>query len=156
MAGGNLAYDMYRPIVKPDATDAELVRMTRVGIVVSYVAGFAMALSFGQMLGLWVFMASILISTALVPILLGLYVPSWRRPLAGFLSSTAGLVAVVAVNAIIVFKGQYIDAEETYVLTVTIAGQSREILQEYAMFFSLPISLLAYFVGLGLGRGERS
>lgn len=156
VAGGNLAYDMYRPIVKPDATDAELVRMTRVGIVVSYVAGFAMALSFGQMLGLWVFMASILISTALVPILLGLYVPSWRRPLAGFLSSTAGLVAVVAVNAIIVFKGHYIDAEETYVLTVNIAGQSREILQEYAMFFSLPISVLAFFIGLGLDRGERS
>jgi hypothetical protein len=48
------------------------------------VIGFAVALSFEQMLGLWVFLSSILISSVLAPILLGLYVPrappARRRP----------------------------------------------------------------------------
>lgn len=154
IAGGNLAYDVYRPAVKPEATDPELIRMTRAGMIIAWVVGFAMALSFGQMLGLWVFMATILISTALVPIMLGLYVPSWRRPLAGLLSSALGLAAVVIVNALIVFAGSYVDAEETYVLTVRFAGQSHEILQEYAMYFSVPVSLGGFFLGLILDRGE--
>ncbi|MGE4651415.1 MAG: sodium:solute symporter family protein, partial [Myxococcota bacterium] len=75
VAGGNVAYDVYRPLVKPQASDAELIRMTRFGVLASWGVGFLMALSFDQMLGLWVFLASILISTALVPVLLGLYVP---------------------------------------------------------------------------------
>jgi len=52
--------------------------MTRIGILIAWVGGVAMALSFGQMLGLWVFMATILVSTVLVPIMIGLYVPGWR------------------------------------------------------------------------------
>ena len=127
VAGGNVAYDVYRPLVNPEATDAELIRMTRVGVLASWVVGFLMAVSFEQMLGLWVFLASILISTALVPILLGLYVPAWRKPLAGLLGSTLGLMAVVGVNAAIVLMGRYVEADETYVLTVQVGGAPREI-----------------------------
>ena len=86
--------------------------------------------------------------------MLGLYIPSWRRPLAGLLSSALGLAAVVIVNALIVFAGSYVDAEETYVLTVRFAGQSHEILQEYAMYFSVPVSVGGFFLGLILDRGE--
>jgi SSS family solute:Na+ symporter len=156
VAGGNFAYDVYRPMLKPDATDPELVRMTRIGVLLSWGVGFAMALAFEQMLGLWVFMASLLISTALVPILLGLYVPAWRRPLAGLLSSTLGLFAVVAINVVIVFAGGYVEAEETYVLTLQIGSARYEILQEYAMLFSVPVSLLGFVLGLVFDRGERS
>jgi SSS family solute:Na+ symporter len=155
VAGGNFAYDVYRPLFAPDADDATLVGLTRIGIVLSWVVGFAMALAFEQMLGLWVFMSSLLISTALVPILAGLYVPAWRRPLAGFLASVLGLVAVVGVNALIVFGGEYVEAEETFVWTVQVAGEPREIFQEYAMLFSVPVSLLGFAVGLLLDRGGR-
>ncbi len=155
VAGGNFAYDVYRPAVKPEASDLELVRMTRIGVVLSWVVGLGMALAFQQMLGLWVFVASLLISTALVPVLLGLYVPAWRRPLAGLLSSVLGLVSVVAVNAVIVFAGRYVEAEETYVLTLSIGGEPREILQEHAMLFSVPVSLLGFALGLVLDRGRR-
>jgi SSS family solute:Na+ symporter len=155
VAGGNFAYDVYRPAFAPDAGDAELVRMTRIGVLLSWGVGLAMALLFEQMLGLWVFMASLLISTALVPTLLGLYVPRWRRPLAGLLSSSLGLVSIVAINAAIVFGGEYVEAEETFVLTLQLAGASREILQEYAMLLSVPISLLGFLVGLALDRGPR-
>ncbi len=152
VAGGNVAYDLYRPMVKPDASDDELVGMTRIGIVVSWIVGFVMALSFQQMLGLWVFMSSILISAALVPILLGLYVPAWRRPLAGALSSSLGLATVVLVNFVIIYWGEYVDAEETFILTLQLGDSQHSILQEYAMLFSVPVSALGFFLGLALER----
>lgn len=156
VAGGNFAYDVYRPVFKPDADDAELVRLTRIGILLSWVVGFGMAVVFEQMLGLWVFMSSLLISTALVPVLIGLYLPAWRRPRAGLLSSVGGLVAVVGVNALIVFGGEYVETQETFVWTVELAGAPREILQEYAMLFSVPVSVLGFAAGLLLDRGERA
>jgi SSS family solute:Na+ symporter len=156
VAGGNLSYDIYRPLVRPRATDRELVRMTRVGVVIAWVCGAAMALSFGQMLGLWVFLASFLISTVLVPILLGLYIPAWRVPLAGFLSSLLGLTAVVGANLAVVLGGDYLDTAETHVLTVSVAGRSFAILQEYTMLFSLPVSVFGFFAGLLIHRFGRS
>ena len=46
VAGGNVAYDIYKPAFKPDATDDELIRTTRYGILLSWFLGFAMAVSF--------------------------------------------------------------------------------------------------------------
>jgi Na+/proline symporter len=142
--------------VKPDATDAELIRATRIGVVISWVIGFAMAASFDQMLGLWVFMASILMSTLLVPTLAGLYVPAWRRPLAGLLSSVLGLTSTMLVNAVIVLGGSYVDEEETFVLSVDAWGTSFEILQEYTMFLTVPLSLVGFVLGLALDRRRSS
>ena len=46
VAGGNVAYDIYKPALKPDATDTELIKTTRYGILMSWFLGFAMAVSF--------------------------------------------------------------------------------------------------------------
>lgn len=155
VAGGNVAYDLYRPLRKPDASDAELIRATRIGVALSWVLGFALALSFDQMLGLWVFMASLLISTVLVPVLLGLFVPSWRRPLAGLLGSACGLASTLAANAAVVGLGRYVEEEETFVWSVQAFGGSFDVLQEYAMFFSLPISLIGFLLGILSCRGRQ-
>ncbi len=156
VAGGNVAYDVYRPALRPDASDAELIRMTRIGVMASWVVGLAMAVNFEQMLGLWVFLSSILISAVLVPILIGLYVPCWRRPLAGVLSSTLGLASVFAINAAIVLLGAFVEADDTFVLTVYWGETPLEVWQEYAMFFSLPISLFGFLLGLVLDRRLRT
>jgi len=156
LAGGNISYDLYRPLVKPKATDQELVRVTRIGVVIAWVGGAIMALSFGQMLGLWVFTASFLISTVLIPILIGLYVPAWRVPLAGFLSSVVGLGSVIVLNAVIVFAGDYVDTAETFVLTIDVGGRHWEMLQEYILLFSAPASLTGFFIGLIIHKARRS
>jgi SSS family solute:Na+ symporter len=156
VAGGNVAYDVYKPLVRPDATDRELIRTTRIGVVLSWLAGLAMAASFDQMLGLWVFMASILISSVLVPLLLGLFVSAWRRPLAGLLATGLGLASTLILNAFIMLKGVYVEEEETFVWTLSALGGSWEILQEYAMFFTVPVSLLGFVAGLALDRVRRS
>ena len=152
VAGGNVAYDIYKPAFKPSATDQELIKTTRQGILLSWVLGFAMAISFDQMLGLWVFMASILISSVLAPILLGMYVPKFRKPLAGFLSAGLGLVSTVILNIYIMMNGVFDLDEETYI----IHWFGIDFLQEFVMYITVPISLIGFFVGLIFDKGDRS
>ena len=152
VAGGNVAYDIYKPAFKPSATDQELIKTTRRGILLSWVLGFAMAISFDQMLGLWVFMASILISSVLAPILLGMYVPKFRKPLAGFLSAGLGLVSTVILNIYIMTNGVFDLEEETYI----IHWFGIDFLQEFVMYITVPISLIGFFVGVIFDKGDRS
>ena len=152
VAGGNVAYDIYKPAFKPSATDQELIKTTRQGILLSWALGFAMAISFDQMLGLWVFLASILISSVLAPILLGMYVPKFRKPLAGFLSAGLGLVSTVILNIYIMTNGVFDLDEETYI----IHWFGIDFLQEFVMYITVPISLIGVFVGLIFDKGDRS
>ncbi len=152
VAGGNVAYDIYKPAYKPSATDQELIKTTRHGILLSWVLGFAMAISFDQMLGLWVFMASILISSVLAPILLGMYVPKFRKPLAGFLSAGLGLVSTLILNIYIMTNGVFDLEEETYI----IHWFGIDFLQEFVMYITVPISLIGFFLGVLFDKGDRS
>ena len=152
VAGGNVAYDIYRPAIKPDATDEELIKKTRYGILLSWILGLAMAVSFDQMLGLWVFMASILISSVMIPILLGLFIPRFRKALAGFLSAGLGLASTVILNIYIMMTGTFDVMEETYI----IQWFGIDFLQEFIMYITVPISLLGFFIGLILDKGDRS
>ena len=152
VAGGNVAYDIYKPALKPDATDTELIKTTRYGIVLSWFLGFAMAVSFEQMLGLWVFLASILISSTLTPILLGIYIPNFRRPLAGFFSAGLGLLSTIILNIYIMIYGTFDPVDETYF----IQWFGVEFLQEFIMYITIPISLIGFFSGFVLDKGGRS
>ena len=152
VAGGNVAYDIYKPALKPDATDIELIKTTRYGILLSWFLGFAMAVSFEQMLGLWVFLASILISSTLTPILLGIYIPNFRRPLAGFFSAGLGLLSTIILNIYIMIYGTFDPVDETYF----VQWFGVDFLQEFIMYITIPISLIGFFAGFALDKGGRS
>mgnify|MGYP001347945550 FL=1 len=151
VAGGNVAYDIYKPALKPDATDTELIKTTRYGILLSWFLGFAIAVSFEQMLGLWVFLASILISSILAPILLGIYIPNFRRPLAGFFSAGLGLLSTIILNIYIMIYGTFDPVEETYF----VQWFGVDFLQEFIMYITIPISLIGFFAGFFLDKGGR-
>ena len=144
VAGGNVSYDIYRPAFKPDISDKELIKVTRYGVLLSWVLGFGMASAFQQMLGLWVFLSSILISSTLIPILLGLYFKNFRKPLAGFISSASGLFSTVVLNIYIMLKGTFDPSEETYI----VHWFGIDFLQEFVMYITVPISAAGFFVGL--------
>ncbi|MCH2651259.1 MAG: sodium:solute symporter family protein, partial [Candidatus Marinimicrobia bacterium] len=152
VAGGNVAYDIYKPALKPDATDTELIKTTRYGILLSWFLGFAMAVSFEQMLGLWVFMASMLISSTLPPNVVGIYVPSFRKPLAGFLSAGLGLLSTIILNIYIMMTGTFDTVEETYI----VQWFGIDFLQEFVMYITVPISFMGFFIGLVMDRGDKS
>ena len=151
VAGGNVSYDIYKPFINPEATDNQLIKVTRYGILLSWVLGFFMATAFEQMLGLWVFMASILISSTLIPILLGLYIPMFRKPLAGFISSGSGLLSTVILNIYIMTMGNFNVSKETYVVQFF----GIDFLQEFVMYISLPISFIGFFIGLFISKKKQ-
>ena len=144
VAGGNVSYDFYKPAFKPDVSDNELIKITRYGVLLSWILGFGMATAFQQMLGLWVFLSSILISSTLVPILLGLYIKKFRKPLAGFISSALGLFFTIVLNIYIMVEGTFDPLEETYI----VQWFGIDFLQEFVMYITVPISLIGFFIGL--------
>jgi SSS family solute:Na+ symporter len=147
VAGANIAYDLYRPLVKPDASDRELVRLTRIGIVISWVLGYGLAFMFDRLMALWVFTATSLTSTVLVPIFMGLFYKGRRTPLAGVLSSAFGLAAVIAYYVTINLLGEPNETWGTYIWAFSIGDVQVSLWQEYGLFFSLPMSLLGFVVG---------
>jgi len=151
VAGANISYDLYRPLVKPDADDEDLVRTTRIGVVVSWVLGYAIAFMFTKLLALVVFMTTLLTSMVLVPIFASLYWKGRKTPLAGVLSCSVGLVSVIAFYLGIQWLGTFDDLYGTYIWTFAFDGTTFSLWQEYALFFSLPMSLVGFIFGNLLG-----
>ena len=147
VSGSNFAYDLYRPLRNPNASDRQLVRLTKYGIVLSWVLGFGMAFLFERLMALWVFMATILSSTVLVPIFVALYWKGRKTRAAGLASCVVGLASVFAYYVGIQQLGAADEVYGTYIWTFSIAGTSVSLWQEYALFFSLPMSFVGFLVG---------
>ncbi|MDE0884352.1 MAG: sodium:solute symporter family protein [Myxococcota bacterium] len=147
VAGANISYDVYRPLFKPDATDRELVRATKIGIAVSWILGYLLAFLFERLMSLWVFNASLMTSTVLVPIFMGLFWKGRKTAAAGILSFLFGLVSVAVFYFGISQLGAYNETWGTYIWTFEFSGSSYELWQEYSLFFSLPISFLGFLIG---------
>jgi len=152
VAGANIAYDLYRPLWKPDATDEELVRYTRIGVVISWVAGYWLAFQFDRLMSLWVFNATFLTSTVLVPIFLSLYWKGKKTAMSGVLSCLFGLVSVIVYYLAIPMLGEPNEVFGTHIWTFQIGDASISLWQEYGLYFSLPISLLGFLIGNLIGE----
>lgn len=152
ISGGNLAYDLYRPLVRPDLDDARLLRYTRFGVVVACVAAVALALFFRSMVSAWIFMSTVLVVTALVPVLAALWLPRLATPTAGFASALAGLVTAtlyfVAVNAF----GRADEEWGTMIWETTLIGRDLALWQEHAVLLALPASMLAFLIAAAFTR----
>jgi hypothetical protein len=105
---------------------------------------------FDRLMSLWVFTATFLTSTVLVPIFMALFWKGKRTPLAGLLSCALGLGSVIVYYAGINQLGVENELYGTYIWTFQIAGQSISLWQEYALFFSLPMSLVGFLLGNAL------
>ncbi len=151
VAGANFSYDIYRPMLKPDASDQELVRITKIGICISWVLGFILAFLFDRLMSLWVFNASLLTSTVLVPLFISLFWKGRKTPAAGVTSFLFGMTSVIVYYFGIAQLGTYDSTWGTYILTVEIGGNPYDLWQEYSLFFSLPISFIGFLIGNAFG-----
>ncbi|MEE8538074.1 MAG: sodium:solute symporter family protein [Acidobacteriota bacterium] len=152
IAGGNIVYDIYRPVFKPDMLDRDLVRYTKWGVFVSWILGYFLAFAFSRLMALWVFMSTILTSSVFVPIMVALYYKKPKTQASGMYSSIAGLVGAIAYYLILYQIGTFSEDYETYIWTFTIGGIHFELWQEYALFFSLPLSMLGFLYGSRVGE----
>jgi Na+/proline symporter len=152
IAGGNLTYDMYRPLVRLNIDDASLLRLARAGVVIASIATVAFALFFTSMVSAWVFMSSMLVSTALVPIVAALFLRVPPKPAAVLASSLTGLAVAVIVFVLTNINGVYDDEWGTRIWSFAVDGRSISIWQEYAVLFALPASVVAFLIGQVVGR----
>src|SRR5690606_35725801 len=148
---GNLSYDMYRPLVRPDIDDASLLRLTRITITIAATVTVAFALFFTSMVSAWVFMATVLVSAALVPISAALYLER-TKPAAGLASSLGGLLTAIIVFVLTNLHGSYNEEWGTRIWTVTLDDLTFDIWQEYAVLLALPVSLVSFRLGLACRR----
>ncbi len=148
LAGGNLVYDLYRPLVNPAMSDRQLIRATRLSLVLSAAVCVAIGLYFERIKEAWNFMATILTATLLVPVLAALFLPGRRTPLAGTLSAWSGLLAVIVFFAVMHVWGTPDAGLETRRLRL----YGHDVLREYALFAAVPLSALGYLAGALVGR----
>ncbi|MEE9217704.1 MAG: sodium:solute symporter family protein [Acidobacteriota bacterium] len=152
IAGGNIVYDIYRPVFKPDIKDRDLVRYTKWGVVVSWILGYFLAFVFERIMALWVFLSTVLTSTVFVPIMAALYWKWYKTRASGLLSSVAGLVVALTYYVMLSQIGSWSEEYGTYIWSFELMGAHVELWQEYALFFSLPASVLAFFIGNCIGE----
>jgi SSS family solute:Na+ symporter len=145
LASGNVVYDVYRPFFRPEIPDAALLRLTRLGVVVLTLASALAALAFDRIADAWIFMAGILPSAVLVPVMGALYGrPPRAAGLAGIL---AGLGGYAAFQVIVHTLGVHDPAEGSWKLVVGGA----EIWRECAVLFALPASAAGFAAGRWMG-----
>ena len=147
VAGSNISYDIYRPLVKPDATDKELVKATKISIVIAWTIGYLVAFQFERIMALLIFVTTVILSTVFVPLLMALFYKGKKTSLAGLLSCSFGLVSVFVYYIGLAKIGIYNETWGTYIWTFSLFGQEFSVWQEYSLFFCLPLSLLGFFIG---------
>jgi SSS family solute:Na+ symporter len=152
IAGGNLSYDLYRPLVNPRIHDAGLLRLTRWAIVLACLISVGFALFFTSMVSAWVFMAAMLVGAAFVPVTAALFTKRRLKPAAGLASSLVGLATVTAVYVAVNAFGVESSEWGTVIWTVRAGGRGFEVWQEYAVLFALPASAVAFLLGQLFGR----
>jgi SSS family solute:Na+ symporter len=147
IAGGNLAYDLLRPLSRRELDDATILRLTRWMVLVAAGLSVLAALFFQSMVSAWIAMATALVGAALVPTLAALYLPARPRRQAGLWSSMAGLVTAIAVFAAVSLLGAPSEEWGTTIWTVQVGSVSLDVWQEYALLFALPASLAGFAAG---------
>jgi solute:Na+ symporter, SSS family len=145
LASGNIVYDIYRPLVDRRASERRLMVLTRLGVFAVMASAAGISLLFERMRDAWQFMASVMASVLLVPVMGALF--GRPRRAAGLCGSLAGLAGVVAFYALLFTFGEYDEADETFIWR----RGGVEIWQDYASLIAIPASLAGYWLGNLMG-----
>jgi SSS family solute:Na+ symporter len=146
LASGNIVYDIYRPLVDPQASDERLIRLTRTGVLVVMVLAALVSLLFARMRDTWQFMTSVMTSVVFVPMMGALFFRP--RPSAGLWGAVAGFVGLILFYTLVFTQGEYNAEHEKQ---VWIVGEV-QIWQDYAALCSLPVSLVGFLLGNRFGK----
>jgi SSS family solute:Na+ symporter len=145
IAAGNVVYDAFGP-GRPRGTteDARMLRAVRIATVPTLAFALAVSFLFESIRDAWIFMATILLSTALVPMLAALFTPSLARRRAGSWSAITGLAVSATLGVLFHVLGTE-DADLGTVTWSTPAGFT--LVREHAVLIAVPASLLGFVAG---------
>ena len=153
VSSGNLVYDIYRPLFKPDLSQDKLVSYTRRAVIISAAISVALAFYFERIMGVWVFQASILINTVLIPLYAAVFLKKLKKTkLGGSLAAATGFFGTITYYLLVTTAGRFSKDWETMVLPLNIGGKTVELWQEYGIFLIPPFVLLAFLIGQIWGK----
>lgn len=148
IAAGNIVYDAWPAVRGTPLSDRTLLQASRMLTVVTLAISVALALRFDRLRDAWIFMATLLLSTALVPMMAALFLR--RRPpaRAGQIASVLGLAAAVLFFAAFEVLGHDLEAEGTRALHLELGGVSHGMQREETLLVTLPLALLGFLWGV--------
>lgn len=130
-AGTTLSNDIIGRLRKRPLSQRELIFLTRIGTVSVGILGILISMQFTAVMDGWVFMSSLWISSAFVPLVGGLFWPLKKTYLGGTLSMLAGAVTS---GVLYFFPAGDIDS----------------------LLIALPASMVAFLIGNMFGKDVRS
>ncbi len=142
IAAGNVVYDGWQAATGRNLSDRTLLLATRLLAVVTLAAAVGLSLLFERLRDAWIFMSTVLLATALLPMLAMLFVPRLATPRAGRWSAVTGAVSSLALFAAFQVIGSS-TPEGSRVLVV--AGWALE--REAGLLVVMPFALAAFAAG---------
>lgn len=142
VAGGIIGFDIYKGVINPDADQKQTERMTKIGVLVSAVISLALAFFFDRIMEVWVFQATVIITTCIVPVYFGTFSKKAPKKIAGTVATTFGLIASLGWYIWTNFFGTYVEDMDIYV--VEIGGV--ELWQEYGIIMITPVVIILYLI----------
>ncbi len=147
IAAGNVVYDGWQAATGRRLSDRSLLLATRVLTVLTLAAAVGLSLLFERLRDAWIFMSTVLLATALWPMLALLFWPAAASPRAGRFSAVVGAASSLALFIAFQTLGEA-SGEGSRALAV--GGLVLE--REAALLVVLPLSLVAFAVGLASDR----
>jgi SSS family solute:Na+ symporter len=148
VAGGVIGYDIYKGVINPDADQKQTERMTKIGVLISAALSLALAFFFERILEVWVFQATVIITTCIIPVYFGTFSKKPPKKIAGTVATVFGLIASVIWYIWTNFFGVYDEEMEVYIVKIG----DVELWQEYGILIITPIVLILYLIFNKLGK----
>lgn len=153
VCSGNLVYDLYKPLFKPDLSDQKLMQYTKQAVWITAAVSLGLCFFFDSIMGVWVFQASMIINTVLLPLYVCVFFKKIKTTkLSGILSTTVGFFGTIGYYILITTAGYFSEDWGTYIMEINLFGRTFEIWQEYGIFLIPPFVLLAFIIGQVFGR----
>jgi len=157
-SGGVIGYDLYK-VVRPQSTGPQRQRMVKYGILISAVLSVSLAFAFERIMTVWVFQATIIVCTALIPVYMGTFLKKRPKKIAGTLAAGVGLVLSLGYYLAVMLLGYWDSNWEVQVLKLPempffdVPGISVVYLwTEYGILIITPIVLVVFLLANWLGK----
>jgi Na+/proline symporter len=148
VAGGIVGYDIYKGVIKPEASDKNVETVTKFAMLVSAGIAIFLAFTFDRIMQVWVFQATIIITTAVIPVYFGTFSKKPQKKIAGTLATAFGFSASIIWYIWFLNSGTWDD--ESGVSIVRVGGI--DLWQEYGILIITPVVLIIYLVANALGK----
>jgi len=150
VAGGVVGYDIYKNMINPDADQSKVERATKLGMLGSAVLSLLLTFTFERIMEVWVFQATVIVTTCLIPVYFGAFSKKPVKKVAGIVATTMGLVLSLVWYIWSNFFGTWSEDWEVYVIKIG----NLEFWQEYGIIIFTPIILIVYLIVNAVAKEE--